>query len=521
MAAACRSIAMSRPSACCQYCASGALRVVGSGEVLEPRDDEFDSTPSSQRVQSVALWFYRNYWRVEVDGIENVPARGRALLVANHAGVVLYDGAMIRTAIMAEHSHPRHALHVGRRLGVRDAFTNMLLVKTGNVLAHPDNATALLERDELVGVFPEGQGRGQALSGSLSHQAIGPWRVRPVSRCGLIADHPVAVVGSEELHPVMFDLQPLARPLWAAHRPDHTHVSWLGLAGLLPLPSKWFIAFGKLIDVSRFGPDGANDARLVLDGPRRSEAGSKALCRSSLRAGGRSLLGGSVPRDRCQTEPMLEDRPPAWPPFSSSSLAAARIKPCLRTDGSHGCGSTRRSSHRHGRSATCRGRRQLPQQVEDERSEHIHLDARRLEWDAAKAQGATAAYAAFFSDSTAHRTSLESNSSDISSATSYKLVVNFVIQFKTRRAPARATPLNRSSLQRITAGSGGALLSKELRRPDSEFHRVEYLDRKPIVLCRRVAEQSIHEHPRDPQYRHRHLQEGRARGERPHQIGVR
>jgi len=51
------------------------------------------------------------------------------------------------------------------------------------------------------------------------------------------------------------------------------------------------------------------------------------------------------------------------------------------------------------------------------------------EWEAAKKQGATAAYAAFFSDSTAHCTSIESNSSDISSAT-YKLVVNFVIQFK-------------------------------------------------------------------------------------------
>jgi len=53
----------------------------------------------------------------------------------------------------------------------------------------------------------------------------------------------------------------------------------------------------------------------------------------------------------------------------------------------------------------------------------------KSEWDAAKAQGATAAYAAFFSDSTAHCTSIESNSSDISGAT-YKLVVNFVIQFK-------------------------------------------------------------------------------------------
>jgi hypothetical protein len=53
----------------------------------------------------------------------------------------------------------------------------------------------------------------------------------------------------------------------------------------------------------------------------------------------------------------------------------------------------------------------------------------KSEWDAAQKQGATAAYAAFYADSTAHCTSIESNSSDISAAT-YKLVVNFVIQFK-------------------------------------------------------------------------------------------
>ncbi len=53
----------------------------------------------------------------------------------------------------------------------------------------------------------------------------------------------------------------------------------------------------------------------------------------------------------------------------------------------------------------------------------------KSEWDAAQKQGATSAYAAFYADSTANCTSIESNSSDISTAT-YKLVVNFVIQFK-------------------------------------------------------------------------------------------
>ena len=53
----------------------------------------------------------------------------------------------------------------------------------------------------------------------------------------------------------------------------------------------------------------------------------------------------------------------------------------------------------------------------------------KAEWDSAKQKGATAAYTAFYTDSTAHCASIESNTSDISSAT-YKLVVNFDIQFK-------------------------------------------------------------------------------------------
>src|SRR6267143_6764031 len=53
----------------------------------------------------------------------------------------------------------------------------------------------------------------------------------------------------------------------------------------------------------------------------------------------------------------------------------------------------------------------------------------KSEWDSAKQKGATSAYTAFYTDSTAHCASIESNTSDISSAT-YKLVVNFVIQFK-------------------------------------------------------------------------------------------
>ncbi|HEX2680015.1 MAG TPA: lysophospholipid acyltransferase family protein, partial [Candidatus Dormibacteraeota bacterium] len=209
---------------------------------------------------------YRHYWRVEVEGVENVPARGRALLAANHAGIIPYDGAMIRTAILAEHPHPRHARMLVVDWAFALPFTSMLLVKTGNVLAHPDNATALLERDELVGVFPEGvKGASKAYRDR--------YRIRRLGRGGFVQVAlragapiiPVAVVGSEEIHPVIADIQPLARLLGLPAFPITPTFPWLGLGGVVPLPSKWFIAFGRPIEVSGYGSDAAGDARLVLE----------------------------------------------------------------------------------------------------------------------------------------------------------------------------------------------------------------------------------------------------------------
>ena len=60
----------------------------------------------------------------------------------------------------------------------------------------------------------------------------------------------------------------------------------------------------------------------------------------------------------------------------------------------------------------------------------------KKQWEDAKKAGATGAYAAFYTDSAAHCASVESNSGDVSSA-SYKLVVNFVVQFKDEASAAK------------------------------------------------------------------------------------
>jgi len=60
----------------------------------------------------------------------------------------------------------------------------------------------------------------------------------------------------------------------------------------------------------------------------------------------------------------------------------------------------------------------------------------KTEWDDARKNGATAAYTAFYSDTTSHCTAIKTNGADIGTA-NYKLVVNFVIEFKDEASAAK------------------------------------------------------------------------------------
>jgi 1-acyl-sn-glycerol-3-phosphate acyltransferase len=232
-----------------------------------PRLDDFGfDREFTELFEPVAEWFYRQYWRVDAIGVENVPASGRALLVANHAGVIPWDGAMIRTAITAEHPEPRHARMLVADWAFQLPFLSEFLLKTGNVLAHPDNATTLLEREELVGVFPEGVKGATKLYRDR-------YRVLRFGRGGFIQVAlrtrspiiPVAVVGSEEVHPVVFELPVLAELLGLPAFPITPTWPLLGLLGAVPLPSKWLIAFGEPIDLSAYSSEAISDPALVLE----------------------------------------------------------------------------------------------------------------------------------------------------------------------------------------------------------------------------------------------------------------
>src|SRR4029077_19219857 len=119
--------------------------------------DDFGFDPQfTESFLPLFMAIYRDYWRVETTGVENVPAAGRALLVANHAGVLPWDGAMIKTSLSAEPPHPRHVRALVASLFMGMPVLSWFLRRTGQTVGHPDDTRRLLDRDQLVLVFPEG-----------------------------------------------------------------------------------------------------------------------------------------------------------------------------------------------------------------------------------------------------------------------------------------------------------------------------------------------------------------------------
>jgi 1-acyl-sn-glycerol-3-phosphate acyltransferase len=104
---------------------------------------------------------YRYYFSVRTSGIQNVPPRGRAMLVGNHSGGIPIDAAMVITSCLLEMSPPRLAQGMAEKFLYRLPFLGQWAGRTGQLPGLPENAERLLEDERLLLVFPEGA-RGTA-----------------------------------------------------------------------------------------------------------------------------------------------------------------------------------------------------------------------------------------------------------------------------------------------------------------------------------------------------------------------
>jgi 1-acyl-sn-glycerol-3-phosphate acyltransferase len=209
-------------------------------------------------------FLYKVYWRVETTGLEHVPVEGRALLVSHHSGLLPWDGFMIGTALRTEHPAQRLVRSLYAALLGRMPFVSTALVRLGQILASEENGTRLLEQDELVMVFPEGyKGIGKPYRDRYRLARFGRGGFARMALQTQAPISPISVVGAEETYVTWARVPTLAEVTGIPFLPIGPTLPWLGLLGLIPLPTKWTIDFGEPIGTVGYGPDAADNLVLV------------------------------------------------------------------------------------------------------------------------------------------------------------------------------------------------------------------------------------------------------------------
>ncbi len=184
------------------------------------------------------VWLYKNYFRVAVTGIENVP-EGRVLLISNHSGQLPFDGAMIGIAMMIEANPSRVIRAMVDHWVPSLPFASTFMARCGQVVGTPENCRRLLAADESILVFPEGmKGIQKLFRQRYQLEAFGSGFMR----LALDTDTPIvpiAVVGAEEQAPAIAELKSIAKLVNLPSLPiTPTLVPF-------PLPVKYHIGFGE------------------------------------------------------------------------------------------------------------------------------------------------------------------------------------------------------------------------------------------------------------------------------------
>jgi len=207
--------------------------------------DPYGFSPEWMRRSAIpTLLLYKYYFRCDTFDIDRLPT-GRVLVVANHAGQLPFDGAMLTAALLMEAQPPRIARQMAEYFVPRLPFMSTALARGGAMVGTPANCIHMLENDECVMVFPEGvRGMNKTFDKRYQLQRFGLGFMRLALETGTPV-MPVGIVGSEEQQPGLLNLKRVGRMFGLPSIPITAGFLLLGPLGLLPLPVKYRIYFGE------------------------------------------------------------------------------------------------------------------------------------------------------------------------------------------------------------------------------------------------------------------------------------
>ncbi|MAD60247.1 MAG: acyltransferase [Myxococcales bacterium] len=199
---------------------------------------------------------YRHYFKVKVNGLENVPSQGRAMLIGNHSGGIPVDAGMIFASIFLEADPPRHVHGMVEKFAQNLPFLSPIFSRIGQFTGLPEHAVQILEAERLLLAFPEGvRGTGKLYSEryQLERFGTGFMRIALQTQSPIV---PFAFVGGEEAMPVIYHAPTLAKLIGVPYIPIPKH--------LIPIPKPEFcqIVYGPALHFEGSG----NERDSVIQG---------------------------------------------------------------------------------------------------------------------------------------------------------------------------------------------------------------------------------------------------------------
>lgn len=195
----------------------------------------------------------KKYFRVEVEGVENIPTSGPIIIAPNHSGFTAMD-AMVLAYVIQEKTKrvPRVLTH---HLWFLTPTTALPAQKLGFFEATFENGVSYLKKKQMIVIFPEGEhGNFKPTSKRYQLQEF----KRGFIRMALATDAtivPTVILGAEETHINLRQLK-FSKFLRGLVLPLPLNV--------IPLPAKWKIIFEKPVMLP-FGPEKMSDSELCHD----------------------------------------------------------------------------------------------------------------------------------------------------------------------------------------------------------------------------------------------------------------
>lgn len=212
--------------------------------------DPFGLSPQRfAQVYRILSPLYDEYFRVQTFGQENIPDQA-LMLVSNHSGQLPFDGIMLTMSYFLHAPSPTIPRGMAERFLMRLPFLGKLTAETGGILGDRKNCQYVLNQKETVMVFPEGT-RGINKSTKefykLKSFSLGFLRLCLQFKTPIV---PVAIIGAEELYPLVMQMPWLAKILKIPSLPITPLFPLAGLMGLIPLPAPIDIYYGEPITVN-------------------------------------------------------------------------------------------------------------------------------------------------------------------------------------------------------------------------------------------------------------------------------